>query len=331
MDLDQTCEVLLGLVKPIGLVHRLGRFAQVTCRKSMQSLWEAQAKSLGGRSLKHPESAWRLLKMEVLYTQDTESNDLVNHIECVFRYFIVDVMDPGSTTDAADCKMSFPSALCLGESFGEAEKRILIDTTYDIKSCIDAQEDSLDKSIGTSCLIGDEVFLTIKESLALTNLLSQIDDSPLRLSCSSPSCAHLRTPSSHATAFIFPSSPPKITLAPVAPLLLLHIVVFDCLGKLMPVNISVESKNVMISILCLVIALFAIPDEYSRTGVYDSTLLDQASAMECIPFHTYIRYASWSQGLLPRFSFVPHIVIKHKPLITNVGVYQPFPNPFGRA
>lgn len=46
---------------------------------------------------------------------------------------------------------------------GEAEKRILIDTTYDIKSCIDAQEDSLDKSIGTSCLIGDEVFLTIKE------------------------------------------------------------------------------------------------------------------------------------------------------------------------
>ncbi|KAF2560322.1 hypothetical protein F2Q70_00016336 [Brassica cretica] len=119
-------------------------------RTSKQSLWEAQAMSLGGRSLKHPESAWRLFKR-----------------------------------------------------WSEAEKLILIDTTYDIKSCRDAQEDSLDKSIGTSCLIGDEVFLPIKE----------------------------RSPTS--------------------------VVILD--------------------------------------------------------------------------SFVPHIVIKRKPLITNVGVYQPFPNPFGRV
>ncbi|KAF2563764.1 hypothetical protein F2Q70_00016013 [Brassica cretica] len=36
-----------------------------------------------------------------LYTHDRESNDLVNHIRGVFRYFIVDIVDLGSTPDLA--------------------------------------------------------------------------------------------------------------------------------------------------------------------------------------------------------------------------------------
>ncbi|KAF2600885.1 hypothetical protein F2Q68_00011901 [Brassica cretica] len=34
---------------------------------------------------------------------DRESNDLVNHIGCVFRYFIADVVDPGYTSNVAHC------------------------------------------------------------------------------------------------------------------------------------------------------------------------------------------------------------------------------------
>uniref|UniRef100_A0A1J3IQF7 Putative methyltransferase n=1 Tax=Noccaea caerulescens TaxID=107243 RepID=A0A1J3IQF7_NOCCA len=71
-----------------------------------------------------------------------------------------------------DCKKSFPSALCLGGSLaavkrllrgrGGIEKLIMMDTSYDmIKSCRDAQEDSL---VETSYLVGDEEFLPIKES-----------------------------------------------------------------------------------------------------------------------------------------------------------------------
>ncbi|WZZ71835.1 hypothetical protein YC2023_083205 [Brassica napus] len=43
--------------------------------------------------------------------KDRESNDLVNHIRGVFRYFIVDVVDPGSTPDVARCGRE------LGEQF----------------------------------------------------------------------------------------------------------------------------------------------------------------------------------------------------------------------
>lgn len=40
----------------------------------------------------------------------------------------------------------------------------MMDTSYDmIKSCRDAQEDSLDNSIETSYIVGDEEFLPIKE------------------------------------------------------------------------------------------------------------------------------------------------------------------------
>ncbi|CAH8392432.1 unnamed protein product [Eruca vesicaria subsp. sativa] len=74
-----------------------------------------------------------------------------------------------------DCKKSFPSALCLGGSLGAVqrllrgrggiEKLIMMDTSHDmIKSCRDAQHDSVDKSIDTSYLVGDEEFLPIKES-----------------------------------------------------------------------------------------------------------------------------------------------------------------------
>ncbi|KAF2543628.1 hypothetical protein F2Q68_00032280 [Brassica cretica] len=38
-----------------------------------------------------------------------ESNDLVNHVGGVFRYFIVDVVDPGSTPDVARCSRELVS------------------------------------------------------------------------------------------------------------------------------------------------------------------------------------------------------------------------------
>ncbi|EOA37945.1 hypothetical protein CARUB_v10009412mg [Capsella rubella] len=74
-----------------------------------------------------------------------------------------------------DCKKTFPTAFCLGGSLGAVkrlirgrggiEKLIMMDTSYDmIKSCRDAQEDSLDKTIEMSYLVGDEEFLPIKES-----------------------------------------------------------------------------------------------------------------------------------------------------------------------
>ncbi|KAF2548952.1 hypothetical protein F2Q70_00022480 [Brassica cretica] len=62
----------------------------------LQAQSVAKAKSLGGRSLKHPGSASMASFGEI-----EESNDLVNHIGCVFRYFIVDVVDLGSTPDVA--------------------------------------------------------------------------------------------------------------------------------------------------------------------------------------------------------------------------------------
>jgi NADH dehydrogenase [ubiquinone] 1 alpha subcomplex assembly factor 5 len=74
-----------------------------------------------------------------------------------------------------DCKKSFPTAFCLGGSLGAVkrllrgrggiEKLIMMDTSYDmIKSCRDAQDDSLDNSIETSYFVGDEEFLPVKES-----------------------------------------------------------------------------------------------------------------------------------------------------------------------
>ncbi|KAF2599827.1 hypothetical protein F2Q68_00007775 [Brassica cretica] len=54
---------------------------------------QAQAEPLGSGSF-HGVS-WR--------DRDIESNDLVNHIGGVFRYFIVDVVDPESTPDVARC------------------------------------------------------------------------------------------------------------------------------------------------------------------------------------------------------------------------------------
>ncbi|KAF3504142.1 hypothetical protein F2Q69_00040769 [Brassica cretica] len=61
---------------------------------------QAQAELLRGGSF-HGVS-WRD-RVSCLYTRDIESNDLVNHIGGVFRYFIVDVMDPGSTPDVTRC------------------------------------------------------------------------------------------------------------------------------------------------------------------------------------------------------------------------------------
>ena len=47
----------------------------------------------------------------VCIPRNRESYDLVNHIGGVFRYFIVDVVDPGSTPDVARCGRE------LGEKF----------------------------------------------------------------------------------------------------------------------------------------------------------------------------------------------------------------------
>ncbi|KAF3542028.1 hypothetical protein F2Q69_00024679 [Brassica cretica] len=51
-----------------------------------------------GPELEHPGSASMASLREI-----EESNDLVNYIGCVFRYFIVDVVDPESTPNVAHC------------------------------------------------------------------------------------------------------------------------------------------------------------------------------------------------------------------------------------
>ncbi|KAF3596170.1 hypothetical protein DY000_02021076 [Brassica cretica] len=65
---------------------------------------QAQAEPLGGGSFH--SVFWR---DRGLYTHDRESNDLVNHIGGVLRYFIVDVVDPGST----------PNVVCCGRELSE--------------------------------------------------------------------------------------------------------------------------------------------------------------------------------------------------------------------
>ncbi|KAF2576453.1 hypothetical protein F2Q70_00001242 [Brassica cretica] len=81
MDLDQT-----------GGVFSLGQVLIQRRRDHNRDL-QAQAEPLRGGSF-HGVS-WR--------DRDRESNDLVNHIVGVFRYFIVDVVDPGFTPDVARC------------------------------------------------------------------------------------------------------------------------------------------------------------------------------------------------------------------------------------
>ncbi|KAL0703590.1 hypothetical protein Bca4012_070015 [Brassica carinata] len=89
--------------------------------------------------------------------------------------------------------------------------------------------------------------------------------------------------------------------SPDAPFLRLQCMVIDCLRKAMPVIISTEPETVTMSLL----------KEYSRTRVYGSTLLDQATLMEyyyllsdqackrASTSHNCLKYASWSRGLLP--------------------------------
>ncbi|KAH0899506.1 hypothetical protein HID58_049074, partial [Brassica napus] len=190
--------------------------------------------------------------------------------------------------------------------------------------------------------------LNVKVSVMIG--LGEVQLSPTYYHNSCRSHRSLRLPSHNivtpacTTTFIFPSSTLQITLALVAPLLRLLLVIFDCLRKLMLVIISMEPKTVTMSLLCTVVALSAQSNEYSRTGVYGSTLLDQASFMECIPFlpampadapQHFIRVLGMHRSptsVVILGSFVRHIVIKRKPLITSVGVlYQPFPNPLDRA
>ncbi|KAF3536458.1 hypothetical protein F2Q69_00024401 [Brassica cretica] len=165
--------------------------------------------------------------------------------------------------------------------------------------------------------------LNVKVSVMIG--LGEVQLSPTYYHNSCRSHRALRLPSHNivtpacTTTFIFPSSTLQITLALVAPLLRL-LLVFDCLRKLMLVIISMEPKTVTMSLLCTVVALSAQSNEYSRTGVYGSTLLDQASFMEyslsschacrrTSTFHTCLRYARWSRGLLPQLSFSAHLFV----------------------
>ncbi|KAF2574122.1 hypothetical protein F2Q70_00005638 [Brassica cretica] len=92
--------------------------AEIREDKEMQKMSRlAQA----SRGVGTKEGLWTWTKQvefcEGLYTQDRECNDLVNHIEGVFRYFIVDVVDHGSTPDVARCGRE------LGEQFLSHEQR----------------------------------------------------------------------------------------------------------------------------------------------------------------------------------------------------------------
>ncbi|KAF3489607.1 hypothetical protein F2Q69_00053850 [Brassica cretica] len=53
------------------------------------------------RSRHEPQASRECFHGVSLKDSDRENNDLVNHIEGVFRYFIVDVVDPGSSQDVA--------------------------------------------------------------------------------------------------------------------------------------------------------------------------------------------------------------------------------------
>ncbi|KAF3605190.1 hypothetical protein DY000_02046384 [Brassica cretica] len=100
MDLDQTGGPNRWIfVSPLGQVL-------IQRRRDHNRDLQAQAEPLGGGSF-HGVSC----RDRGLYTHDRESNDLVNPIEGVFRYFIVDVVDPGSTPDIARCGRE------LGEQF----------------------------------------------------------------------------------------------------------------------------------------------------------------------------------------------------------------------
>ncbi|KAH0874038.1 hypothetical protein HID58_071400 [Brassica napus] len=115
------------------------------------------------------------------------------------------------------------------------------------------------------------------------------------------------TPACLASELIYPPSPPQATLAPAAPFLRLLLVVFDCLRKLMPAINFREPKTVTMTLFCS--AYLNIP------------YLSQVC--------TLVSRSPTLVGIL--CSYVVHIIIKRKPLITSVGYCQPFPNPLDRA
>ncbi|KAF3489608.1 hypothetical protein F2Q69_00053851 [Brassica cretica] len=63
--------------------------------------------------------------------RDRESNDLVNHIGGVFRYFIVDVVDPGSTPDVARCGREL-AAQVYGGRIHESVESVEMISNYEI-------------------------------------------------------------------------------------------------------------------------------------------------------------------------------------------------------
>ncbi|KAG5397811.1 hypothetical protein IGI04_019959, partial [Brassica rapa subsp. trilocularis] len=65
-------------------------------RPRQRSLIPSQVARGEGRSLKHPRECFHGVSWR---DKNIESNDLVNHIGGVFRYFIVEVVDHGSTPD----------------------------------------------------------------------------------------------------------------------------------------------------------------------------------------------------------------------------------------
>ncbi|KAF3590448.1 hypothetical protein DY000_02020632 [Brassica cretica] len=145
---------------------------------------------------------------------------------------------------------------------------------------------------------------------SLTTLLVMFSSSLTTVSSRHPLSLpphNIITPACLASELIYPPSLPQATLAPAAPFLHLLLVVFDCLRKLMPAIIFREPKTVTMTLFCS--AYLNIP------------YLSQVC--------TLVSRSPTSVGIL--CSYVVHIIIKRKPLITSVGYYQPFPNPLDRA
>ncbi|KAF2600886.1 hypothetical protein F2Q68_00011900 [Brassica cretica] len=103
MDLDQTG----GVLSSVDTKKERSRQKSPSKAKRGESQVSRRQEPQASRECFHGVS----YRDRGLYTHDRESNDLVNHIECVFRYFIVDVVDPGSTPNVAHCGRE------LGEKF----------------------------------------------------------------------------------------------------------------------------------------------------------------------------------------------------------------------
>ncbi|KAG6427912.1 hypothetical protein SASPL_112159 [Salvia splendens] len=88
---------------------------------------------------------------------------------------LVDAVAENLLDRLEDCKKTFPSALCMGGSLeairrllngrGGIEKLTMMDTSVDmVKLCEQAEQNSPNKNVETSCIVADEEYLPVKES-----------------------------------------------------------------------------------------------------------------------------------------------------------------------